>query len=950
MIEIWAKRPKDGNIITLRQHTKDLLDNLEKLNNKLNSKHSDKLGTIYENDFYRFLKFACFYHDLGKVSPSFQEILGNKKYYNEYKKLLSKKVRHNILSLFFINKEKVKEICEKVKEICGSNEALYSTLLSAVAFHHWREDEKEYLLGLNEELKKTCEELLENNNGTKLEEILKEHFDGFSVDGFDAKALIAIDKDLAEHIKEGGNLMSAGIIPPYTLYFLPERLRMESALEIDLNMWIFLSGFLMRIDHFSSFCEKEAEIYEIEKDYPKLDLEAKFNEKFKESFWQKEVMNTIDDFKNKNIVLIAPTGLGKTELAFLWAEGEKFFYTLPLRVATNQIFERTCSYFNKTVHNDDDPFINGNVGLLHSDADLYIVDKWEALRNTNWDGETPKIIEISKHFSLPVNISTGDQIFPSALKHPGYEKIYATLGYSKLIIDEVQAYDPRACAIIVKMIEDIVSLGGKFLLMTATLPGFVKEELENKNIRFKLIDLYGEKTKDITRHKIALKEKDIEDDVEEIIKKAKEGKRVLVVLNTVKKAKNVYEKIKQRGFEGILGLLHSEFTLNERKKRELIICGVTFEVDGEKKEIEIFGQKIDLKECTQKIKIEMPDDENKKNMVELDWKIEEEQQKKKIIIKGLFQNPKPKDENSPKILVATQVVEASLDIDADYLFTEIAPIDSLVQRMGRVMRRVNLMNGMIKGGNGEFSYEKLYKKDEANVFVYFTHKENKKEHLESGKGNVYAKDTLILTLGKFYKLDDLLKKVKEVGEENSDKTKKKKDYNKEYRKFLDCIIEQVKQEIKKVELIELKEAEKSKYVEDVYDYLNKRFSDYLQKFYETLRILNSGYVSENKNEEHKLFREIYTISVVEEDKIDEIIKKIEEATNITWLWFKKEIVAEYVININMWKFKDYQLGPLWNKVENRIKNEATRERLERYFSGIYVVSKASTVNKENIID
>jgi CRISPR-associated endonuclease/helicase Cas3 len=34
----------------------------------------------------------------------------------------------------------------------GVHEALYSTLLSAVAFHHWREEEREYLLGLNEDL------------------------------------------------------------------------------------------------------------------------------------------------------------------------------------------------------------------------------------------------------------------------------------------------------------------------------------------------------------------------------------------------------------------------------------------------------------------------------------------------------------------------------------------------------------------------------------------------------------------------------------------------------------------------------------------------------------------------------------------------------------------------------------------------------------------------------
>jgi len=845
MIEIWAKKPKDGKIITLNEHTKDLLDNLEKLYRKL----PDRLGSMSKENLFYFLKYACFYHDLGKVSPIFQKTLGNVDYYNEYNKCLSREIRHNILSLFFINKEKVKEICK-------TDEALYSILLSAVAFHHWKEDEKEYLLGLNKDLKETCEELLEDNNGLKLEEILKKHFDGFSVEGFDAKDLIAFDRDLAEHIKEHGNLMSAGIIPPYTLYFLPERLRLERALKIDLNLWIFLSGFLMRIDHFSSFCEKEAEVFEIEKEYPKLDLEAKFNEKFRENFWQKDVMNVIYDFKNKNIVLIAPTGLGKTEFSFLWAEDAKFFYTLPLRVATNQVFARACSYFNITIHTYDDPFINGNVGLLHSDADLYIVDKWETSRNTNWDGETPKILEISKHFSLPVNISTGDQIFPSALKYPGYEKIYAILGYSKLIIDEVQAYDPRACAIIVKMIEDIVSLGGKFLLMTATLPNFVREELENKGIQFTEVNLYeGEireceeqkeicKIEDITRHKLELTEKDLEEDIYKIIELACKGKRVLIVLNTVKKAINVLEKIKGR-YDGFLELLHSKMTLNEKKRREK--------------------------------------------------QLEKE-----------FSNPKPEDEKEPKILVATQVVEASLDIDADYLFTEIAPIDSLVQRMGRVMRRINLMSGRIKENNKEFRYEDFYDEDEPNVLVYYQKENNKKgKHKikESGKGRVYE--------------SELIQKAYEILRDRK----------------------------------EIKECEKQSLVSEFYDKVKKEEnSKYLKKFYKTLRILDSGYVSENRDEAHELFREIYTILVVEEDKIDEITKKIEEANNITWLWFKKEIVAEFVINVNMWKYKDYQHEPLWNKVKNRIKDETTRERLERYFSGIYVVSKSSSANKENIID
>jgi CRISPR-associated HD domain protein len=525
MAEIWAK----SNGISLKDHTEHILKFIDSKGfSKVVEKIKEKLKN--ENaDFKKLLKYASFYHDLGKVSPEFQKTIKNN---NSLRLDNFPNIRHNIFSLFFINKE-------KIKKISNNNESLYSTILSSVAFHHWRKDEKEYLLHLNENIVKACDVLLNDDNGKKLAEELKNHFKDFKIDEEKAEDLISFDEHLAKHIKEGGDLIRAGIIPPYTLYFLPEKLKIEVESKIDLNLWVFLSGFLMRVDHFASFVEKEKNEKEIpiETTPPQFNI-LKLKEKVKDKLWQEEILN--ESLKKENIILIAPTGIGKTEFAFLWAEDEKFFYTLPLRVATNQIFERACSYFNENIINEEDPFISGNVGLLHSDADLYIVDKWETSKNTNWDGETPKIIEIAKHFSLPVNISTGDQVFPTALKYPGYERIYATLGYSKLIIDEVQAYDPRACAIVVKMIEDIVSLGGKFLLLTATLPEFVRKEL--KAIKFKEINLY-EKVKDITRHKIELREKDIENDIEEVINKANEGKRVLVVLNTVEKAEKVMKKL-----------------------------------------------------------------------------------------------------------------------------------------------------------------------------------------------------------------------------------------------------------------------------------------------------------------------------------------------------------------------------------------------------------------------
>lgn len=100
------------------------------------------------------------------------------------------------------------------------------------------------------------------------------------------------------------------------------------------------------------------------------------------------------------------------------------------------------------------------------------------------------------------------------------------------------------------MINDI---GGKFMIMTATLPRIYKDELEKMGIKFK----FGEFLKPIMRHKLSINDNSLDNDIENIINKAS-GSKVLVILNKIDKANELYLKIKEKNIENV-NVLHSRF-------------------------------------------------------------------------------------------------------------------------------------------------------------------------------------------------------------------------------------------------------------------------------------------------------------------------------------------------------------------------------------------------------
>ncbi|MHB8338551.1 MAG: CRISPR-associated helicase Cas3' [Ignavibacteriaceae bacterium] len=869
--KVWAKsiNDEDKPPITLREHTDNVLKAFHQLQKKLD-----------DEQLKESIKTAIELHDLGKVNSYFQiRTLGNK----NYKPFdVSHNIYHSIFSTLWIDKEKLRA---KIK-----NEDLVNFILSAVAYHHWK-DSFEYLLRFGgNDFEKLSKWLHEDG-------ILERLKHNLELEGFNDET-ISFNNEMLTGL-ENGVSFAEYITPLYNLYWLPKRIEIDEEKE---RKWILLSGFLMRCDHFASFCETEDEEHKIEEDgiyYSEIksniiDQIKKKNINFNESqLWQAIV---VEEYKNENTIMIAPTGSGKTEFSFLWSNGNKFFYTLPLRSAVNQIFDRANGIFGAE-----------KTGLIHSDADVYLMDGKD-------EANTMKLYDLSRQLSFPVMISTGDQFFPYALQPPGYEKIFATFYKSKLVIDEVQAYDPKAAAIIVKFIESVVRMEGKFLLMTATLPSYVEAEIQRRVTDYKKLNLYDVKLskgkyKELKKHRVQFSlvsnlvidkrnNFTIPDDVfQKIIIEAKKGQRVLVILNTVKQAQYVFAELQKKAKDELknnLWLLHARFTVEDRRDREIKICG----------------------------------SENGKTI-------------------GEFQNAKKDEENIPKILVATQVVEASLDLDADVLFTEIAPMDALVQRMGRILRRKK--------------EDYVYQENEPNVNIIVF-----RQGYQSGGDYVYKNELiektfaiinsasevidiegeqLIEVINKYYDKDGF------IGlEETKKEANKTKSGKKESKKIKNEIKEIPSDPSEKTNVsFLLSEYDKFQLVSKLYASLDKE-GKYLKKFFDTLAILDAGYMSDRRTEAQRMFREISSISIILSKKKemfqDDIITFFaniptqKEKRKGLYSKFKMNVLAKYVVSVpnNTWKDKREYINSIECWVDSNPKFEKKiREKLKYWGKEIYFI-------------
>lgn len=363
------------------------------------------------------------------------------------------------------------------------------------------------------------------------------------------------------------------------------------------------------------------------------------------------------------------TGSGKTEAAVMLAHrlmsagrADGVYVALPTMATANAMFDRLASAHRLLFADGTKP----SVALAHGARDLH--PGFRAVRmfgggpdqQYSQSDDTSVAANVTasaacadwiaddrrRSFLADVGVGTVDQALLSVL--PSRHQSLRLLGLTRrvLVVDEVHAYDAYMEREIQRLLEFQAALGGSAILLSASLPLLMREKFlaafskglglpargDDSNEAYPAATVCATSVRSTSAiagrkgHGRQLPVRFLRSPalaIDEVAAASNAGKAVLYVRNTVDDVLDAAEKLASRGLAP--DIFHARFALSDRLAIERLI-------------VDTFGKN------------------------------------------------SRKSQRNGRILVASQVVEQSLDLDFDVLITDLAPIDLVIQRAGRLWR------------------------------------------------------------------------------------------------------------------------------------------------------------------------------------------------------------------------------------------------------------------------
>lgn len=352
------------------------------------------------------------------------------------------------------------------------------------------------------------------------------------------------------------------------------------------------------------------------------------------------------------------TGAGKTEAALLLCHrlmragcAEGFYWALPTMATANGLYERLRTTYKKMF---DCGSATPSLVLAHGARDLntqfQLSISHEATYGPNQEAddttaESSCAVFVAddrkKTFLAQAGVGTLDQALLGVLPVRHQSLRLAALGRRVLVIDEAHAYDPYMTKGIERLLTFQNALGGSAIILSATLTneqrrrfakcyGATPNSLTKSDFPLtthiqdrRAVETAHKKARGTRRDLSCKRFETPQAAMDTLIEKAKEGYCGVYIRNSVREAMEAYSYMQSRWQR--TDLFHARFCIGDRLEKEKTV-------------LTRFGKKSSVPERT------------------------------------------------GQLLVATQVIEQSLDLDFDYMATDLCPMDLLIQRAGRLHR------------------------------------------------------------------------------------------------------------------------------------------------------------------------------------------------------------------------------------------------------------------------